>query len=179
MQLWLLRAIWQTRKVYQVSYTFKSVDAGSRSGNVNIPNVKSNKIRVVGLAVSSENDTSWQVKFYSTNLFTGFIAPAWSYGENEVAWYWPNWSYGENKWFGTERHNDEPFSTADYNTNSFIGNIEILPLSPNATGCYEGSQEANLYYQDKSRANELHVIAENIGLITSAVSITFLYTKAE
>lgn len=140
MQLWLLRNISQHRKLYSVSHDFSTtINSGTRSADVNITGLKANKIRIIGLIASSENDTTWRAKFYFRDVFDSLA----------------------------------------YNTNTFGGNIEMTSLSSNANLNYEGDCEASLFYQDKDRTKEVHVILENMGKANSKCFLTILYNKAD
>lgn len=141
MQLWLLRNIAQHRKLYIITKDFSStINAGARSTDTNITGLKAkDKIKIVGVVISSENDTNWRVKFYSRDSFDG----------------------------------------TTYVTNTFSGNIEVTSLTANAVGNYEGDCESDLFYQDKDRTKELHIILENSGAVNSKAFLTFLYVKAD
>lgn len=75
MQLWLLRNIAHSRKLYTITHDFSvTIAAGARSSDTNITGLKANKIKITGLAISSENDTTWRAKFYDKDSFdnTGY-----------------------------------------------------------------------------------------------------------
>ncbi len=116
-----------------------TIAAGARSALTNLTGILYNKICIVGLAISSEANTDWRIKFYRKD--TGVVTT--------------------------------------YATNTYCGELEITNLSANATPSYEGDVEANLYYEDKDLSNEIHLIAENIGSVTSKVLITISYTASD
>lgn len=116
-----------------------TIDAGSRSSLTNLTGILYSKICIVGLAVSSEANTDWRIKFYRKD--TGVVT--------------------------------------SYVTNTYCGELEITNLSANATPSYEGDVEASLYYEDKDLTNEIHLIAENIGSVTSKVLITIFYVASD
>ena len=61
-----------TQNTYSVTNDFSvTVAAGARSPDTSITGLQSNKIKIVGVSVSSENDTDWRVKFYSGPTFDG------------------------------------------------------------------------------------------------------------
>lgn len=61
-----------TQNVYAVTNDFSvTINAGNRSADTSITGLESNKIKIIGVAVSSENDTDWRVKFYSSSTFDG------------------------------------------------------------------------------------------------------------
>ena len=126
--------------VHTTVYDFSTtINSGARSPDTNITGLYSNKIKIVGVAVSSESDTDWRVKFYSQDTFDG----------------------------------------AGYDSNTFIGNVEITALSAEATGNYVGDVETDLYYVDSDTSKELHVILENSGANNSKAYLTILYLNVE
>lgn len=126
--------------VYTTVYDFSAtINAGARSPDTNITGLYSNKTKIVGVAISSENDTDWRVKFYSEDTFDG----------------------------------------TGYDSNTFIGNVEITILTADATGNYVGDDEMDLYYVDTDTTKELHVILENFGANNSKAYLTVLYVNVE
>lgn len=66
-----------------------------------------------------------------------------------------------------------------YNNNTYIGELQVVSLSPNANSVYEGDVESDLFYIDSDNTNEIHLIAENIGATNSELYITILYVEAD
>ncbi len=127
-------------RVFVITHDFSTtIPAGSRSLITNIPGVLYNSICIVGVALISEANTNWRIKFYKKD--TGIVNA--------------------------------------YNTDTYIGDIEITTLSPTANTYYEGSAESTIYYWDADMTTEIHVIAENIGSVTSKLFLNILYTEAD
>ncbi len=128
-------------RVFVITNDFSTtIAAGARSALTNIPGVLFNSICVVGVAVISEANTDWRIKFYKKD--TGIVGA--------------------------------------YNSDTYIGDVEIISLSATAGAYYEGSVESALFYWDADMTNEIHVIAENIGQVnTSKLFLNILYTEAD
>jgi hypothetical protein len=128
-------------RVFVITDDFSTtIAAGARSSLTNIPGVLFNSICIVGIAVISEANTDWRIKFYKKD--TGIVAA--------------------------------------YNSDTYIGDLEITSLSATAGAYFEGSVEASLFYWDADMTNEIHVIAENIGAVnTSKLFLNILYTEAD
>ena len=61
-----------TQNIYSVTNDFSvTVNAAARSADTSIAGLISNKIKIVGVAITSENDTDWRIKFYSGSTFDG------------------------------------------------------------------------------------------------------------
>lgn len=115
-----------------------TIAAGARSALTNLI-VLYNKLRIIGVAVVSEANTNWRIKFYSKD--TGIVSA--------------------------------------YNSDTYIGDVEITSLSATAGTYFEGSVESNLFYSDADQTNEIHLIAENIGSVTSKLFVSILYAQAD
>jgi hypothetical protein len=128
-------------RVFVVTNDFSiTIAAGARSALTNIPGVLFNSICIVGVAVVSEANTDWRIKFYKKD--TGIVSA--------------------------------------YNSDTYIGDVEVASLSETAGAYFEGSVEASLFYWDADMTNEIHVIAENIGAVnTSKLVLNILYTEAD
>jgi hypothetical protein len=128
-------------RVFVVTNDFSiTIAAGARSALTNIPGVLFNSICIVGVAVVSEANTDWRIKFYKKD--TGIVSA--------------------------------------YNSDTYIGDVEVASLSGTAGAYFEGSVEASLFYWDADMTNEIHVIAENIGAVnTSKLVLNILYTEAD
>jgi len=127
-------------RIFVKTHNFSTtIAAGARSALTDLTGILYSKICIVGLAVSSEANTDWRIKFYGKD--TGVVTT--------------------------------------YATNTYYGELEITNLSANATPSYEGDVEANLYYEDKDLTNEIHLIAENIGSVTSKVFIKIFYVASD
>ncbi len=117
-----------------------TVAAGARSPIAHITRIGPfNKIYITGVALVSEANTNWRIKFYKRD--TGIVAA--------------------------------------YNTDTYIGDVEVASLSATASTYYEGSVECSIPYWDNDQTNEIHLIAENIGQVTSKVFINILFVDAE
>ncbi len=116
-----------------------TVAAGARSALTNLTGILYNKLRIIGVAVVSEVNTNWRIKFYSRD--TGIVSA--------------------------------------YNSDTYIGDLEIASLSATENAYFEGSVESDLYYWDADNSNEIHIIAENIGSVTSKVFVSILYAQAD
>lgn len=116
-----------------------TIAAGARSGLTNITGLQYNKLNILGVAVVSEANTNWRIKFYSKD--TGIVSA--------------------------------------YNNDTYIGDLEITSLSATAGTYFEGSVESNLFYSDADQTNEIHLISENIGSVTSKVFVSILYAQAD
>lgn len=69
---------------------------------------------------------------------------------------------------------------AAYNSDTYIGDLEVVSLSPTEDTYFEGSVEANLHYWDADMTGEIHVIAENIGPVNnSKLFLNILYIEAD
>jgi hypothetical protein len=68
---------------------------------------------------------------------------------------------------------------AAYNSDTYIGDIEITSPSATTGSYYEGSAEASIFYWDADNSNEIHIIAENIGANNSKLFVNILYTEAD
>lgn len=118
-----------------------TIAAGARSSLTNITGIGPfNKINIVGVAIVSEANTDWRIKFYQNDTGIG----------------------------------------AAYNSDTYLGDVEITSLSTTASTYYEGSVESSLYYWDADQTNEIHIILENIGAVnTSKAFLKILYVEAE
>lgn len=117
-----------------------TVAAGARSSIQHIDRIGPfNKLYITGVAIVSEANTNWRIKFYKKD--TGIVAA--------------------------------------YNTDTYIGDVEITSPSATAGSYYEGSVECSIPYWDQDQTNEIHLIAENIGQVTSKVFINIIFTEAE
>ncbi len=136
----LTAVIRNQERVFVVTKDIASVAAGARSALTNITGVLYSSICIVGVAVVSELNTDWRIKFYKRD--TGIAAA--------------------------------------YNSDTYIGDIEVASLSATTSTYFEGSVESNLYYWDADMTNEIHVIAENIGQANaSKLYLNILYTEAD
>ena len=68
---------------------------------------------------------------------------------------------------------------AAYNTDTYVGDVEITSLSTTASTYYEGSVECSIPYWDNDGTNEIHLIAENIGQTTSKLFLNIFYSQAD
>jgi hypothetical protein len=68
---------------------------------------------------------------------------------------------------------------AAYNTDTYVGDVEIASLSSTADTYYEGSVECSIPYWDADGTNEIHLIAENIGQTTSKLFLNIFYSQAD
>ncbi len=69
---------------------------------------------------------------------------------------------------------------AAYNTDTYIGDVEIASLSATASSYYEGSVECLIPYWDQDGTYEIHLIAENIGQVnTSKLFLNIMYSEAD
>jgi len=117
-----------------------TVAAGARSLIQHIDRIGPfNKLYITGVALVSEANTNWRIKFYKRD--TGIVGA--------------------------------------YNTDTYIGDVEIASLSATAGAYYEGSVECSIPYWDQDKTNEIHFIAENIGQVTSKVFVNIIFTDAE
>lgn len=128
-------------RVFVVTKDFSTtIAAGARSALTDITGVLFNSICIVGVAVISEANTDWRIKFYKKD--TGIAAA--------------------------------------YNSDTYIGDIEVESLSTTAGAYFEGSMESSIFYWDSDMTGEIHVIAENIGQVnTSKLFLNILYTEAD
>jgi len=68
---------------------------------------------------------------------------------------------------------------AAYNTDTYVGDVEIASLSATASTFYEGSVECAIPYWDADGTNEIHLIVENIGQTTSKLFLNIFYSQAD
>ncbi len=68
---------------------------------------------------------------------------------------------------------------AAYNSDTYVGDVEIASLSATASTYYEGSVECEIPYWDNDGTNEIHLIAENIGQTTSKLFLNIFYSQAD
>ncbi len=117
-----------------------TIAAGARSAITHIDRIGPfNKLYITGVAVSSEANTNWRIKFYKKD--TGIITT--------------------------------------YANNTYIGDVEIASLSATASTYFEGSVECSIPYWDEDKTNEIHIIVENIGQLTSKVLVNIIFSDAD
>ena len=68
---------------------------------------------------------------------------------------------------------------AAYNSDTYVGDVEIASLSATASTYYEGSVECEIPYWDADGTYEIHLIAENIGQTTSKLFLNIFYSEAD
>ena len=74
---------------------------------------------------------------------------------------------------------DSGIGVATYNSDTYVGDVEITSLSATASTFYEGSVECSIPYWDADGTNEIHLIAENIGQTTSKLFLNIFYSQAD
>jgi hypothetical protein len=128
-------------RIWNMTNDFSStIASGARSSLTNITGIGPfNKMFIIGVAIVSEANTNWRIKFYKKDTGIG----------------------------------------AAYNTDTYIGDVEITSLSSTAGSYFEGSVECSIPYWDADNSNEIHIIVENIGTLTSKLFINILFSEAD